>query len=906
MNNNSWFKKEMPLQTVIGFGGGATGFGAHSSAASKLYVDDVFSTTLYTGNMTDRNINTGVDMSGKGGLAWLYVRAGSGGGGWLFDTERGYNKFLRSSDNYQEGTETTMVSGFTSTGFSLDGDGSQSDNTNANGADMASWNFRKQKGFFDVVTYTGNGSARTISHGLGSIPGLIMIKCTSSVNSWYVYHRELGATKYLMLNSTDSNQTQSWFMNDTAPTSSVFSLGTSTNVNGSGETYVAYIFAGGESDAATARSVYLSGNTDEVLTTAHSSDFDFGSGDFTVEAWAMIPGSVNNGGIVSLWNYNDGKRSWSISGVAGTVDTIRAIVSPDGQWGTRTEIQGTAPPGQWNHLAFTRSGNTLYYFINGDLQGSASFTGSVYNNTSDGIMIGGQGAADDINSELTGYISNVRVVKGTAVYTSPFKPPTEPLTNITNTKILCCNNSSVTGSTVTPGTITAHGSPTASTDSPFDDPNGFKFGENEDQSIIKTGKYIGNGATDGPEVYVGFEPQWLLIRGAGGGDWNIVDNMRGIVTGGNDNRLWANSTDVESTSLDVVDITPTGFKITHDGSSFNSTSSTPGMLYMAIRRPDGYVGKPPSAGTGAFTMDTGNASTTIPVWDSGFPVDFAMNRAPASTTSWYTSARLIQDYYLLTNGTNARNQDNGAYFDSNAGWAKDGYGTWDSTYQSWMWKRGQGMDVVTYTGNGSNVDGDNAHAHNLGQTPEMIWIHPLYGGTYSGVTHWTMSHKGLNEGTNPWQYTMSINNTWAEAATSNFGNTAPSSTHFYVGDPGNGRSNDNGTVYMAMLFASANDADGNPISKVGSYEGSNSPITITTGFQPRFFFVKRYDQVGNWTVFDTLRGWASGDDCKMEFNSNGAQNCNTDFGYPTSTGIYLTNDGDTNLSGYKFIYYAHA
>ena len=46
MNNNAWFKKEMPLQTVIGFGGGATGFGAHSSAASKVYVDDVLSTYL--------------------------------------------------------------------------------------------------------------------------------------------------------------------------------------------------------------------------------------------------------------------------------------------------------------------------------------------------------------------------------------------------------------------------------------------------------------------------------------------------------------------------------------------------------------------------------------------------------------------------------------------------------------------------------------------------------------------------------------------------------------------------------------------------------------------------------------------------------------------------------------------
>ena len=190
----------------------------------------------------------------------------------------------------------------------------------------------------------------------------------------------------------------------------------------------------------------------------------------------------------------------------------------------------------------------------------------------------------------------------------------------------------------------------------------------------------------------------------------------------------------------------------------------------------------------------------------------------------------------------------------------------------------------------------------------MIWIHPLSGGTYSGVTHWTCSHKGLNGGTNPWQYTVSLNNYWAEAATSNFGNTAPTSTHFYVGDPGNGRSNDNGTVYMAMLFASANDADGNAISKVGSYVGSDSEQTITTGFQPRFVIIKGRDSsFMDWYVLDTLRGWSSGNDPYLALNSNSAQGSSSDWGAPTSTGFTLTgNNFAWNDSGYNYIYYAHA
>ena len=96
--NNNWHKKEKPLLGLTGLGGGVDGL-AVVGAATKTYVEDVFSNTPWVGNMTDRDINTGLDMSGKGGLAWLYTRSAATGG-WLFDTVRGYNKFVRSSDAY--------------------------------------------------------------------------------------------------------------------------------------------------------------------------------------------------------------------------------------------------------------------------------------------------------------------------------------------------------------------------------------------------------------------------------------------------------------------------------------------------------------------------------------------------------------------------------------------------------------------------------------------------------------------------------------------------------------------------------------------------------------------------------------------------------------------------------------
>ena len=105
-----------------------------------------------------------------------------------------------------------------------------------------------------------------------------------------------------------------------------------------------------------------------------------------------------------------------------------------------------------------------------------------------------------------------------------------------------------------------------------------------------------------------------------------------------------------------------------------------------------------------------------------------------------------------------------------------------------------------------------------------------------------------------------------------------------------------------MLFASV---DG--ISKVGYYAGSSSAQTITTGFQPRFLIIKKIDQVGNWFVLDTVRGWSSGDDTYLLLNNVAAQQSNWDFGAPTSNGFSLpANNYESNLNGKNFIYYAHA
>jgi len=110
--------------------------------------------------------------------------------------------------------------------------------------DIISWSWKRAPSYFDVVAYTGTGSNRTITHNLGVVPEMMWLKERSGTFDWNVYHKDLGgADKYLKLNGTDAVATATNRFNNTHPTASVFSLGTSSALNDSGATQIAYLFA---------------------------------------------------------------------------------------------------------------------------------------------------------------------------------------------------------------------------------------------------------------------------------------------------------------------------------------------------------------------------------------------------------------------------------------------------------------------------------------------------------------------------------------------------------------------------------------------------------------------------------------------------------------------------------------
>ena len=215
---------------------------------------DYFETVTYTGNGTGQDITT-LDFQPD----WLWIkRRDSAGSHRIQNSITGTTNYLQSNKTNEE-QSGGAVDTFLSNGFSLN----TSDAAyNGSGATYVGWSWLGANGTasntdgsitstvsanttsgFSIVSYTGSGSAATIGHGLSTSPSMILVKNRSTAYSWIVYHKSLGATKNLYLDLANAADTASIQFNDTEPTSSVFSVGTSLATNKSGDNLIAYCFA---------------------------------------------------------------------------------------------------------------------------------------------------------------------------------------------------------------------------------------------------------------------------------------------------------------------------------------------------------------------------------------------------------------------------------------------------------------------------------------------------------------------------------------------------------------------------------------------------------------------------------------------------------------------------------------
>jgi hypothetical protein len=648
---------------------------ASGVGGAGLDVDEVFSNLLYTGNNTaNRVINNGIDLAGEGGMVWTKIRYPAGDHSiWTTDIGAGY-RLIPNGTNTKI-TDSGLTS-FNNNGFTIQDNSS----TNPNNNYMVSWTFRKSKKFFDVVTWDGNNTAgREIAHNLGTTVGTIIVKCTSnSSTAWTIYHRSLGSTKYLEFDTGAQGNAGTAYWNSTEPTNTAFTLGNDGNVNATGRSYVAYLFA-----------------------------------------------------------HNDG---------------------------------------------------------DGD------------------------------------------------------------------------------------------------------------FGPDADQDIIKCGSYTGNGNDNGPEIDLGFEPQWVMVKNTTDVDsWYIFDVMRGMYIGGSisypvDTALRVDSSSAETgTGEPAITPTATGFKVTTNQGWMNNNNAN--LIYIAIRR--GSL-NPPESATDVFSViETNSASQTE--MTTGFPVDAQLAKATSSGSNGWLVDRLrgvrtrdsISTPGLRTNSADGTNLNTGY----SLWWNSTGFAVppeWSSVNTVFYnWKRAPNFfDIVGYSGN-STIK---TVSHNLGVVPEMMIIK-----SRGNSKNWTVYHKDLGA-----VKRLNLNNnTAATNEATAFNSTTPTSSVFTVGTSDN--TNENPFNYIAYLFASL---DG--VSKVGSYTGNGSSQTIDCGFSSgaRFVLIKQTDTSGaSWWVFDSERGIVSGNDSALRLNTTDAAVTNEDAIDPVSSGFSVTNSGgyiDTNNSGGSYIFYAIA
>ena len=220
--------------------------------------NEYFNTKLYIGNSTDNHAITGVNFQPD--LVWI-KRRNQAANHNLFDSVRGATKTIKSNLTNAEATVADTLKSFDADGFTL-GDDATVGEVNPITYTMASWNWlaggtgvsntvgditstvsANTTSGFSIVSYTGTGANATVGHGLGSAPAFIIFKDRSTTKDWFVYHQSISPATGGKLNLTVNPGADPSYFNNTAPTSSVFSIGDANTTNPSGNNMIAYCFA---------------------------------------------------------------------------------------------------------------------------------------------------------------------------------------------------------------------------------------------------------------------------------------------------------------------------------------------------------------------------------------------------------------------------------------------------------------------------------------------------------------------------------------------------------------------------------------------------------------------------------------------------------------------------------------
>jgi len=428
----------------------------------------------------------------------------------------------------------------------------------------------------------------------------------------------------------------------------------------------------------------------------------------------------------------------------------------------------------------------------------------------------------------------------------------------------------------------------------------------------KIGSYTGNGSTSNI-IETGFEPAFLMTKrtDTAGYNWYIWDNKRNL-TNPRYLNLQADRSNAESDySAYPHDFLSNGFEVKTSNAAFNASGGT--YIYMAFAAdPDTEA---PTVAKSFSTVTYTGTGATQSIEGLGFQANLVWikQRDAVRGQNWFDSTRGVYNL-LQSNNTNANTVDSTQLTSFDAGGftvgSANGVNASGGDFVAWAWKADDneptintegtvdslvsananaGFSIVKYEGNGTSGA---TIGHGLSAAPDMVIVKIL-----NTTDDWTVYHSALGN-----TQRIFLNQTNATGTNLNMWNsTSPSSTTVTLGNDVN--VNGSGNDYIAYCFHSVSN-----YSKIGSYSGSSSTVSVNVGFQPDFVMVKMYNITGGrWIMIDSVRGDGTLNNTPyVQAQDSAAEATNAVYGLEfTSTGFDAYN-GTINLnsSGYEYIYMA--
>ena len=902
-----------------------------------------FSTVTYTGNGGTQSIE-GVGFEPS--LVWIKNRSNTPPHS-LFNSVVGVNKGLHSNLTDAEFTDSTTLNSFDSSGFTVSSNsvvntssenyvawcwdaGTGSAVSNTDGTITSSVKANTTKGF-SITSFVGNATAgATVGHGLTSTPEMIISKNRDDANNWLVYHKDLDASNpeqkriFLNLTSAVSDSDTPW--NDTAPTSSLLTLGTSGYTNGSSDDMIMYCFhsVSGYSSIGSYTGTGAAGNSITGL------GFE--------PAWIMVKRTDNT----SNWSIYDNTRTpvnprnltlYTNLSNAETTSTSNAIdFDNDGFTLLGTGTTANASGGTYIYMAFADTRDATFF---GDTSGNSNnWTPNALNNTDvvpDSPVSGGNFATlnplDKLNSPAFS--------EGNLKYTPNTSGVARATIGLNTGKLYfeIYQLSSVSASTpFIYGMCELEGSPTHTAfqqgivvyndngagKSIFTYVNG-SLVQNDTSYFTTTA--VGDiwqfaYDADTGKAWVGRNGTWFNSgdpsAGTGfiyqfSGDYTIAPvfdhagaNYTAILNTGADSSFAGNATPQGNTDDNGVGdfyyAPPSGF-----------LALTTGNLPAAtITAPDEYFNTVLWAGNGSSQSITGVNFQPSWLW--------VKNRSGGQNNYLQDSVRGATNY-LVSNNTGAENQYSGLGSSAITSFDSDGFSlgtdafgmanTSGQTYVAWNWLAGNGtvsntdgsitstvsantdagFSIVNYAADGTTTS---TVGHGLSSAPEIV-IHK----NRDGVSSWLVNTTAV-DGSNDYLF---LNTTAAKA---NWSAASPTSSVFTSWNA------PNGNEVIAFCFHSVES-----YSKIGTYTGNGSTdgTYVHLGFRPSWIMVKRTNSTGNWQILDNKRDPENADPHNYLYanlSNAEASSATADYEF-LSNGYKLRDTGtDRNASGSTYIFIAFA